>query len=53
MTTSANSSSVPTACTAIVTASPSRTMNTIDSTRTGTPLASATSALTEANSSGR
>ena len=42
VTTSANSSSVPTACTAMVTASPSSTMKTTDNARTGTPLASAT-----------
>lgn len=39
VTTSANSSSVPTASTAIVTATPSSTMNNTDKGRTGTPLA--------------
>ena len=53
VTISANSSSVPTACTAIVTDSPSSAMNSTDSARTGTPLASATCGLTELNSSGR
>ena len=53
VTTSANSSRVPTACTAIVTARPSSAMKTTESTRTGTPLASATVGLTDANSSGR
>src|SRR5690349_9718970 len=53
VTTSANSSSVPTASTAIVTAIPNSTMNSTDKARTGTPLASATCALTDANSSGR
>ena len=53
VTTRANSSRVPTAWTAIVTARPSSAMKITDSTRTGTPLASATSALTDANSSGR
>lgn len=37
VTTSANNSSVPTASTAIVTAIPSRTMNSTDNTRTGIP----------------
>lgn len=53
VTTSANNSSVPTACTAMVTVSPSSAMKIMDSARTGTPLASATRALTEVNSSGR
>src|ERR1700761_8458660 len=53
VTTSANNSSVPTACTAMVTDSPSSAMNVMDRTRTGTPLASATTALTELNSKGR
>ena len=42
VTTSANNSSVPTACTAMVTATPSSAMNSTASARTGTPLASAT-----------
>ena len=37
----------------MVTDRPNRAMKTTDSTRTGTPLASATSGLTEANNSGR
>ena len=49
----ANSSSVPTTCTAIVTAPANSTMNKTDSARTGTPLASATGAFTELNSNGR
>ena len=53
VTNSANNSSVPTACTAIVTASASSTMNTTESARTGTPFASATGALIELYSNGR
>ena len=53
VTNSANNSSVPTACTAMVTASPSSAMKMTDSRRTGTPLASATAGLTDANNSGR
>ena len=49
----ANSSSVPTTCTAMVTATANSTVKTIDSARTGTPRASATGAFTELNSSGR
>jgi hypothetical protein len=53
VTTRANSNNVPTACTAIVTVSPSSTMKMTESARTGTFLASATWALTDVNSSGR
>ena len=53
VTTSANSSSVPTTCTAIVMARASSTMNATPSRRTGTPFASATCGSTDAKSSGR
>src|SRR5258707_15614274 len=53
VTTSANSSRVPTDCTAMVTARPSSAMKTTESRPTGTHLAPASSRLTDANNSGR
>ena len=53
VTTSANSSSVPTTWTAIVMVSARRTTNAKPSARTGTPRASATSGSTDANTRGR
>ncbi len=53
VTTSANNSSVPTAYTAMVIANPSNAMKIMDSSRTGSPFASATGALTEENNNGR
>jgi hypothetical protein len=53
VTTSANSSSVPTTWTAIVIVRARRTTNARPSARTGTPRASATAGSTEANTSGR
>src|SRR3981189_1733627 len=53
VTTSAKSSRVPTAWTAMVMARPSSAMKIIDNRRTGNPLASATWMLTEVYSSGR
>ena len=53
VTTNANRSNVPTACTAIVMANPSSAMKIIDNKRTGSPLASATSTLTDVYNKGR
>ena len=53
VTTSANSSRVPTTCTDMVTTRPSSTMNSTERARTGTLRERATRSSTEANSSGR
>ena len=53
VTTSANRSSVPTTCTAMVITSASSTRNTTPSARTGTPFAAATCSSSEAKASGR